>query len=717
MYASRGLTGGYGTSLKSAETTYSAAVKISQAAKSSNINQIASSLLAIQGYVGAIAPDLSSSLVEKIYQIAVGGNAQDIVALRSLAGINASNTEFLKAFARDPQSILSTMFSNLGTMFKDSSDAYMEKAEGYASLFGLSAEALQRIDFNSLANAIQQMNVNSDALSQNVKLLKEGQTTTTADQLKIEQINKYMIEEGLAYVIDNEAAQLIQQHMWDEQMKRDLIEAEYGVNLIGSAASLLQKIATGIDNIIGIINPAHWFAGPAEIIQSVVEGQDLKADIASVLKAGVVGTGKASDYYNLVTRGTDLNLTKSLVELLGGESKYGSTKSKLQQVLSSIIGDANIFSGLLEMAKTKISSKLGSTTRQSISGAIHSGSGGSFGVSSAYGFEGSTVLPSSQYTWGSISKTTAEFASSLLSQTTGKVSTDLVSNVENAVSTSTAIVSEKFKKLLSGDYIKQEFVKKGKTFQDWRTAAVSQGITDVDKALQDAGYDPKAVEAYYQTKEAEVGMAEKAVDRDLQNDYFQNGIQFFNLRFWDEYSSPVKNNLSTITSKFDDLIALQTDWKSSQKSQLDAIANNQVDWQEYFNTSWIETAWRNEFTGESGLFTKFFNEFVNKFVTHTYYDASGYKYSDVTDIQRREDAEKGSAVYALADALTGNLVDLKDPQVQTNAILAQILVVVSAIMNQNNNVASTVSLSDALSGLALGLTSSTPMNEIPIKTQ
>ena len=64
-------------------------------------------------------------------------------------------------------------------------------------------------------------------------------------------------------------------------------------------------------------------------------------------------------------------------------------------------------------------------------------------------------------------------------------------------------------------------------------------------------------------------------------------------------------------------------------------------------------------------------------------------------------------------ALTGNLVDLKDPQVQTNAILAQILVVVSSIMNQNNNVASTVSLSDALSGLALGLTTSTPFDQTP----
>lgn len=713
LYASRGLTGGYATSLKDAQTTYSAAVKIAQAARSDNISNIANSLLAIQGYVGAIAPDLATSLTDKIYQLATGGNAEDIVALRSLAGINASNTEFLKALATNPQSVLSNMFANLGAMFSQSSDAYMEKAEGYASLFGISAEALQRVDFNSLANAIKQMNTNSDALSQNINLLKEGQTTTTADQLKIEQINRYMIEEGLAYVIDNEAAQLIQQHMWDEQMKRDLIEAEYGVNLIGSAASLLQKIATGIDNIIGIINPAHWFSGAAEIVQSVVEGEDLKADIASVLKAGVVGRGHASDYYNLITRGADLNLTKSLVELLGGESKYGS--NEFSKKLDRIMGDANIFSGLLEMAKTKISGQLGATTHRSSSGMIHSGTSGRDRVSSSYGFESNIVLPSSRYTWGLISKSTADLASAVLSQVSGQVSNEAVSNVTGAVSSSTSILGERFKKLLSGDYITQEFIKQGKTFQDWRSAAASQGIVDVDKALKDAGYDPTAVEAYYQAKEVEVGMTEKAEDRAEQKAFYQAGMQFMNIRYWDEYSSPAKSYLASVDSKLGSILTLQAAWRDSEIGQLQNIADNQVNWKEYFNTSWIESVWRTEFVGQSGYFTKFFNEFVNKFVEHTYYDKSGYNYSDVTELQRQEEAEKGSAIYALAEALTGNLVDLKDPQVQTNAILAQILVVVSAIMNQNNNVASTVSLSDALSGLALGLTTSTPFNEIPSK--
>ena len=63
---------------------------------------------------------------------------------------------------------------------------------------------------------------------------------------------------------------------------------------------------------------------------------------------------------------------------------------------------------------------------------------------------------------------------------------------------------------------------------------------------------------------------------------------------------------------------------------------------------------------------------------------------------------------ALAEALTANVVNLKDPTVQTNAILAQILIVVQAIMNQNNNVAGATTLADSLQALATGLTIPAP---------
>ena len=68
------------------------------------------------------------------------------------------------------------------------------------------------------------MNIDGTSLNQNMQALISGQTTTSAEQLKMQQINQYMIEEGLSYVVDNAAARMIQEHMWDEQIAMQLQE-------------------------------------------------------------------------------------------------------------------------------------------------------------------------------------------------------------------------------------------------------------------------------------------------------------------------------------------------------------------------------------------------------------------------------------------------------------------------------------------------------------
>ena len=70
--------------------------------------------------------------------------------------------------------------------------------------------------------------------------------------------------------------------------------------------------------------------------------------------------------------------------------------------------------------------------------------------------------------------------------------------------------------------------------------------------------------------------------------------------------------------------------------------------------------------------------------------------------EERENSE--SAIYALADALTENNVDLLvDPTLQTNALLSQILKVANAILNQQSTGTNGVSLPDTIAGLSLGL--------------
>jgi len=79
-------------------------------------------------------------------------------------------------------------------------------------------------------------------------------------------------------------------------------------------------------------------------------------------------------------------------------------------------------------------------------------------------------------------------------------------------------------------------------------------------------------------------------------------------------------------------------------------------------------------------------------------------YDDIRKVQLAEKDEASSAIYALVEALTSNMVDLKDPQVAGNALLAQILKVLQVIQTQQAGAGGSTSLADSLIGLALGYT-------------
>ena len=137
--------------------------------------------------------------------------------------------------ANNPQSVFVNIFRSLANMQNMSPANYMEVAEGLADVFGVDMKAFARVDFNSLADKISQMQVNQASLEENIKLLQSGEATMSTEQLKIQEINNVILEEGLAYVIDSEAGRMIQQNMWEEQRANALMENEYAVNLQGAA--------------------------------------------------------------------------------------------------------------------------------------------------------------------------------------------------------------------------------------------------------------------------------------------------------------------------------------------------------------------------------------------------------------------------------------------------------------------------------------------------
>lgn len=638
LYSSRVLSNGVTTGLQDAQKLFEQATQIAQAAGTNNSAQISAVLTAVSSYVGGVAPDLASSLTDAIYKAATGGNSSEIVALRSLAGINASNTEFLRQLAQDPQSVFSELFQNLGDMQKMSEDNYMEVAEGLSQIFGVSMDAFARIDFNQLATAISNMNTSTASLEENLKLLASGETTTNQEQLRMQQINKYLIDEGLSYVMDNEVARAIQQHMWDEQIARELMDAQYAVELKGDALEFLEGIRHTIDNIMTILNPFKLVGKLVDVIKTADDAKELTADIEGVLEAGKVGEGNQAELMNLITRNRDLNLTPDIITLLGGKSQYNSPDPFLDAAgaltsLSSGLGsiaDPDVFYGLKQSAFDAIKTGMNQSKVES---------------------------PSSVYSWGApVGKSIATYLSS--SVPSGEAVGASMSNVAQSSSDAAKARNKaNIDRMLDEDYM-QRYIEDG-TYEDWKATAKNFGVADFEKALEDAGYTEEAVKARFQSGEAEEA-ARKEAERYQREELF-----------WDNTEAYLV--------------------------ELNEHALKMIDLQTYANEM-LDTIYAKE--------REFYDAWVDYFVKHTAYSAS-YDHRDVSRVQREEVGKSSDAVYALAEALTKNSVDLLDPTIQTNALLSQILLVVNAIMQQNNKTRSGTSLPDALEALATGLVKST----------
>lgn len=659
LYASRELTSGVTTGLKDAQSIMERSIQIAQTGRTDNAVAISGVMTSVSAIVGAIAPDLASAMTDAVYKAAVGGNSSEIVALRSLAGINASNTEFLRQLTDDPKKVFVDLFENLGRMQNMSQEAYMEVAEGLSSIFGLSMDTFARVDFEYLARSIANMSTTSNAIDENLELLMSGQTTTTAEQLKIQQINKYMIDEGLAYVIDNEAAQMIQQHMWDEQIARNIMEAQYSVDLAGSSLQFIESIAGAVDNILMFLNPIGWFTKLGRLLVSTTEQKAMDSDIKQMLELGRVGTGQELSKYQLTTRNRNLNLTNSLVDLMGGVSRYS---------LASGIG--NIYGTIGNIGTTLVNND------------------DSWQTSSARNVEDRLKIDqkkvNSAYNWGSIGKSAA---SVLNASTVGPHLTGLSDiQVQESEITNTALAQAKAEQNLQDMFDSMDdYVRNDKdysaSYEDWVSTAKKYGISDFSAAIEDAGITDEKIRAHFDGLKMQIG-AQMRADRDGLEESFWDASRE-NLVAINETSVSIRDITDLIRQTGETHLLETIDFKTITNEILTNIFD--------MNSKIYDE------------FLKFYASWVDYYVDHTAY-SSAYDHEEVSKIQREEKAESEDAVYALADALTKNTVDLLDPTVQTNALLSQILKVANAILNATNTPNGTT-IPDSLSGMALGLTS------------
>lgn len=632
LYASRQLSGGFSTGLQNTSELFSDSFKIIQSARSGDMAQVSGVLTSVAGIIGAIAPDLSSSLVESVVSAAIGGNSDTNVALRSLAGVNASNTQFLKALADDPKKIFSNLFNNLAEMQNSGQDNFMEVAEGLSDVFGVSMESLARVDFNYLASAISSMSVNNSSLQDNLSLLADGQTKTTTEQLKIAEINKMMIDEGLSYVLDNEAARAIQQHMWDEQLALEMQEATYAVDLKGGAMTFLEKINEAVKFISTILNPIGALMDKiTNLAATSAEAVAQNNDIKKLLELGNIGNKNKEQLHNLTTRGKRLNLTESLVTQMGGFSSYDFV-SKISAANNAMNawGYRRPILGGLELAgrTTKAwidnfnKSMLGSINKQTDARAV-----------------------TSSYQWGMVSKSIDKAIRATTKSGAAYYSEAVNTSVAKQVNDKAQVNFQNFLDTM------RKFVDEGKSYEEWKATATRYGISNLSEAIEDFGLTEAGLEGKF--KEFEAGQqAEKQYQRQQTEDMF-----------WKESIEYFKNTAPTFHDKL--LTAISKFYKK---------------------------------------YESFYSDWIDYYIKHTAYSSETLDAYKVEQILNADKNATGDAVNALADALLSNAVDLKDPAVQTNVLLSQMLVTLNAILQQNTKTNNSV-LPTSLSALGLGLVS------------
>lgn len=778
LFSSRELAGGFSTGLQNASQLFSDSVKIAQAARVTDTSNISGILTSVSAVVGAVAPELANGLVQNIVNAAIGGNDSSIVALRSLAGINASNTEFLNAFVSNPKAIFTQLFTKLAELQNMSNDNFMEVAEGLAPIFGVDKSALALVDFGYIAEAISQMQVNQNSLNANMQLLASGQSTTTAEQAKMREINEIILNDGLAVVMDNEAARVIQQHLWDEQLAVEMQNATYAVNLQGSALQFLEGLSQTVTNLLRIFNPIGTaYEMIANIAYTVEDSLAQQTAISDILINGAVKTNtealdkltntSGTSSINVFGHPENIDYNNRLGYMLygaGGIHSTSRTFSNLANIASDIVGVFNplggpagsIISGI--NAYNDITSVLNggnATTSSSIADSIVSGIIG--GVNSGFNSinRNSNRLAisdsiSSIYRWGTVSKSATR-----MYRAPQEIAMEAAEAVADRSAQDAAAFSEKISKSIDatnqavlsttadelGNISSNIEYTNDMTYAQWRTQQYSElgiaGATEEERhanfisQLAEYGMSEEQlisrfqdVQAKSQSKITEQRANEETAfyadgrnmmkelrgfwdfqsaasgqfETVIWNPFFtalsgfwggfaDNGYQ---TKFWDPFYADGKKFDQGITKLFNEIVNVRDKWigDTENADTVRGLLNTINDTLIAFNDT----------------FTDWVTEWTDFYINHTTYSARTAS-ADWSEMVSMEQAASRDTALALAQSLESisDLDSLKDPTVQSNVLLSKIVVILEAMMQQNNS-AGGLSLIDTISAMGLGLT-------------
>ena len=222
-------------------------------------------------------------------------------------------------------------------------------------------------------------------------------------------------------------------------------------------------------------------------------------------------------------------------------------------------------------------------------------------------------------------------------------------------------------------------------------------ISDFDAVLRDAGLTKEFVKGKFSNLETQVA-AQAKLDRENQEaDFWQTSTDLASetqnvLREIDNSINLHGNNINELLTDTNiyllDISSIVSSFESNTYTQL-----NETD--ELLKSI---NSYSSHLYKKFDTFQKSWNEY---FIEHKVYNNS-FTHETYDKIARKEKESSETAIYALAEALTQNDVKLLlDPTVQTNALLAQILKVVSALLTQTSSGSNQVALPSTLTKLLL----------------
>ena len=726
LYSSRNLAGGFTTGLKDASGLFKSAVEIAQTSKTGNAAQISGALTSISAIVGSVAPDLASGLVQNVIGAAIGGNNDSIVALRSLAGVNAGNTAFLQALANDPQGIFVNMFRSLANMQSMSPENYMEVAEGLSSVFGVDMKAFARVDFNALANKISEMTISTTALGENMSLLTSGEATMSTEQMKLQEINNTILEEGLAYVIDSEAGRMIQQHMWEEQLANEIESNVFAVELQGSALKFLEGMRETLTNLLNFFNPAGFAVNAiANMEATAQETQQRRQDIADILQLGAVGANQTA-LSNLLTVGEPLGLTRPLIEMMGGKSNITDyVRPEWMNVVSkggAMLSAAGSPLALITYGATSLANGAEIYDANSFNNLYYNGNAGQ-GMKEYWGGTVNAVAGSSNSTRSSL-YSGFNVGKSAFNPNALNAAKDLPAIVKNILSNPQDNAIEKSNTAFQKFIDNIEEASKTTSWEDYKKTLSDYGLNDLDEALANYGKSEEQVRSYFEANQARHGALQEAARKEDEQTFRDE-----TRRFWD-YTSGTSGIFQTamwlpfINDEFKPFFDSGARYDQRMDAVDTALSHIQIkqemigrklgddkDFTVISALTLLNKNFQQTFVVASSTFQRCLADWISYIGQVKKYNEGISGASAWSELRQAESDAQNETLLALANAMNVFSADeLKkmDPQLQANALLGKIVIILEAMMQQQNTQAGGLSLIDTMSALGLGVTQRTP---------